>query len=102
VEVGEIVRSEGRHGRAMVPARVARRGRRADRTSGRGVLATSSEVAAISDLTSAAPLAAVIFVVTVGAVISRPRGLMEAWAALLGAVVMVLAGLVGRSTLPRT
>jgi arsenical pump membrane protein len=40
-------------------------------------------------------MAAVIFLVTIGAVISRPRGLMEAWAALLGAVVMVFAGLVG-------
>ena len=48
----------------------------------------------ISSLSSAAPLAAVIFLVTIGMVIARPRGLTEAGAALLGAAAMVLAGLV--------
>ncbi len=48
----------------------------------------------ISSLTSAAPLAIVIFLVTIGLVIARPRGLTEARAALIGAAVMVLAGLV--------
>lgn len=52
---------------------------------------------ATSSLTPAAPLAAVIFLVTIGLVIARPRGLTEAWAALLGAGVMVLAGLVSPS-----
>lgn len=51
-------------------------------------------MAAISGLTSAAPLATVIFLVTIGLVIARPRGLTEARAALLGAGVMVVAGLV--------
>ncbi len=50
-------------------------------------------MAAISSLTSAAPLAAAIFLVTIGLVIARPRGITEAWAALLGAGVMVLTGL---------
>lgn len=49
---------------------------------------------AISSLTSAAPLSAVIFLVTIGLVIARPGGLTEATAALIGAVAMVLAGLV--------
>ena len=48
----------------------------------------------ISGLTSAAPVAIVIFLVTIGLVIARPRGLTEARAALIGAAVMVLAGLV--------
>ena len=48
----------------------------------------------ISGLTSAAPLAIVIFLVTIGLVIARPRRLTEARAALIGAAVMVLAGLV--------
>ena len=48
----------------------------------------------MSSLTSAAPLAIVIFLVTIGLVIARPRGLTEARAALIGAAVMVLAGLV--------
>ena len=48
----------------------------------------------ISGLTSAAPLAIVIFLVTIGLVIARPRGLTEARAALIGAAVMVLVGLV--------
>lgn len=55
-------------------------------------------MAAISDLTSAAPLAVVIFLVTIGLVIARPRGLTEAWAAVLGAGVMVLVGLVSPGT----
>lgn len=49
---------------------------------------------AIPSLTSAAPVAALIFLVTIGLVIARPRGLTEATAALLGASVMVLAGFV--------
>ena len=52
---------------------------------------------AISSLTSAAPLAIAIFLVTIGLVIVRPRGLTEARAALIGAAVMVLAGLVAPS-----
>ena len=59
----------------------------------RGILAASNEEASISSLTSSAPLAIVIFLVTIALVITRPRGLTEARAALLGAVVMVLAGL---------
>ena len=39
-------------------------------------------------------MAIVIFLVTIGLVIARPRGLTEARAALIGAAVMVLAGLV--------
>jgi di/tricarboxylate transporter len=62
--------------------------------SDRAILVSSSEVAAISSLTSAAPLAIVIFLVTIGLVIVRPHGLTEARAAFLGAAVMVLAGLV--------
>jgi arsenical pump membrane protein len=52
---------------------------------------------ASSPLTSAAPLAAVIFVVTIGLVIARPKRLTEAAAALIGAGAMVLAGLVSPS-----
>lgn len=63
-------------------------------TPDRDILGASSEVVAISGLTSAAPLATVIFLVTIGLVIARPRGLTEARAALLGAGVMVVAGLV--------
>ena len=59
----------------------------------RGILAASNEEASISSLTSSAPLAIVIFLVTIALVTTRPRGLTEARAALLGAVVMVLAGL---------
>ena len=59
----------------------------------RGILAASHEEASISSLTASAPLATVIFLVTIALVITRPRGLTEARAALLGAVVMVLAGL---------
>jgi len=47
-----------------------------------------------TSFTPAAPLAAVIFLVTIGLVIARPWRLTEAYAALLGAVAMVLAGLV--------
>ncbi len=54
-------------------------------------------MAAITDLTSAAPLAAVIFLATIGLVVARPRGLTEASAALLGAGAMALAGLVSAS-----
>jgi arsenical pump membrane protein len=50
-----------------------------------------------SPLTSAAPLAAVIFVVTIGLVIARPKRMTEATAALLGAAAMVLGGLVSPS-----
>ena len=50
-----------------------------------------------SPLTSAAPLAAAIFLVTIGLVIVRPWRLIEASAALLGAGAMVLAGLVSPS-----
>jgi arsenical pump membrane protein len=59
----------------------------------RGILAASNEEGSISSLTPSAPLATVIFLVTIALVITRPRGLTEARAALLGAVVMVLAGL---------
>jgi arsenical pump membrane protein len=45
-------------------------------------------------LTPAAPLAAVIFLATIGLVIARPWRLTEAYAALLGAGAMVVAGLV--------
>jgi hypothetical protein len=45
-------------------------------------------------LTPAAPLAAAIFLMTVGLIIARPKRLTEASAALLGACAMVLAGLV--------
>jgi arsenical pump membrane protein len=45
-------------------------------------------------LTTTAPLAVVIFLVTIGLVIVRPRRLTEAMAALLGAGAMVVAGLV--------
>ncbi|MGD0020233.1 MAG: SLC13 family permease [Candidatus Limnocylindrales bacterium] len=45
-------------------------------------------------MTTTAPLAAVIFLVTIGLVIVRPRRLTEAMAALLGAGAMVAAGLV--------
>jgi arsenical pump membrane protein len=45
-------------------------------------------------LTSSAPLAAVIFIVTIGLVIARPWRLIEASAAALGAGAMVLTGLV--------
>ena len=47
-----------------------------------------------SPLTASAPLAAAIFLMTIGLVIARPWRLTEAYAALLGAVAMVLAGLV--------
>jgi arsenical pump membrane protein len=50
-----------------------------------------------SSLTSAAPLAAIIFVVTIGLVIARPKRMTEAMAALLGAAAMVVAGLVSPS-----
>ena len=50
-----------------------------------------------SPLTTAAPLAAAIFVVTIGLVIARPKRLTEATAALLGAGAMVLLGLVSPS-----
>lgn len=50
-----------------------------------------------SSLTSAAPLAAVIFVVTIGLVIARPWRLVEASAAAFGAAAMVLTGLVSPS-----
>ena len=59
----------------------------------RGILGTANEEASISSLTPAAPLATVIFLATIALVITRPRGLTEARAALLGAIVMVLAGL---------
>jgi arsenical pump membrane protein len=39
-------------------------------------------------------MAGVIFLVTIGLVIVRPKGLTEAMAALLGAAAMVVAGLV--------
>lgn len=45
-------------------------------------------------VSSAAPLAAVIFLATIAVVITRPRGVTEARAALIGALVMVLVGLV--------
>ena len=45
-------------------------------------------------LTSAAPLAAAIFLVTIGLVIARPWRVTEAAAAVLGAGAMVLAGIV--------
>ena len=44
-------------------------------------------------MASAAPLAIAVFLVTIGAVIARPRGLTESLAALIGAVVMVATGL---------
>ena len=78
--------------RGLGPAK--RVGVRADPTPARAILATSHEVAAIPNLTSAALLASVIFLVTIGLVIARPRGITEAWAALIGAGAMVLAGLV--------
>ena len=49
-------------------------------------------------LTPAAPLAAVVFIVTIGLVIARPWRLTEAYAALLGAGAIVLTGLVSPST----
>ena len=45
-------------------------------------------------MTPTAPLAAAIFLMTVGLIIARPKRLTEASAALLGACAMVLAGLV--------
>jgi arsenical pump membrane protein len=45
-------------------------------------------------MTSAAPLATLIFGLTIVLVISRPRRLTEAAAALVGAAVMIVAGLV--------
>ena len=47
-----------------------------------------------SSVTSAAPLAAVVFLTTIALVIARPWRLTEASAALLGAAAMVLGGLV--------
>jgi arsenical pump membrane protein len=47
-----------------------------------------------TSLTPSAPLAAVVFVLTIGLVIARPWRLTEAYAALLGAGGMVLVGLV--------
>ena len=43
-------------------------------------------------MTPLAPLAAVIFLATIGLVIARPWRLTEAWAAVLGAATMVLTG----------
>jgi arsenical pump membrane protein len=48
----------------------------------------------ISAEVPAAPLATIVFLATIGMVITRPRGLTEARAALIGAAVMLLAGLV--------
>ena len=48
-------------------------------------------------LASSAPLAAAVFLVTVGLVIARPRRLTEAWAAFLGAAAMTILGLVSPS-----
>ena len=50
-----------------------------------------------SQFTPAAPLAAAIFLATIGLVIARPWRLTEATAALLGASAMVLMGLVSPS-----
>ena len=51
----------------------------------------------ITSLTPPAPLAAAVFLATIGLVIARPWRLTEASAALLGAAAMVLAGLVSPS-----
>ncbi len=51
-------------------------------------------------LSPSAPLAAAVFLAAVALVIARPRGLTEASAALLGAIAMVILGLVPLAAVP--
>ena len=59
--------------------------------------ATIAFLIASSSLTSQAPIAAAIFLVAIALVVARPWRLTEAFAALIGAGAMVLAGLVSPS-----